>query len=156
MPPKPSSGYCRTGPSGSAVPARPDWIAIRPPQAPDRRPSPGVEWARSNSTPPGGSTGTPVGGGSIPMERGSGERRLPVALPLGEGSFHHPASGLGQAGAHGNPRQFDPFPQLAAEAEGGTGAKHRQGAWGGCGGVKRGLCVGEDLTIIHSLVERGI
>ncbi len=64
------------------------------------------------------------------MEPGSGERRLPVSLTLGEGAFHHPASGAGQAGAHGNRRQLDPLPQLAAEAEGGTGAKQRQGAGG--------------------------
>jgi len=64
------------------------------------------------------------------MERGGGERRLPVALTLGEGAFHHPASGPGQAGPQGNRRQLDPLPQLAAEAEGGTGSKQRQGAGG--------------------------
>jgi hypothetical protein len=49
-------------------------------------------------------------------------------LSLGEGTLHQPASGLGQGGAQGIGRQLDPLPQLAAEAEGGSGTEQRQGA----------------------------
>ena len=69
-----------------------------------------------------------------PIGRGGGERRQPLRLSLGEGTFHQPASGLGQGGAHGLTRSLDPLPQLAAEAEGGSGAEQRQGAGGGSRG----------------------
>ena len=59
---------------------------------------------------------------------GGGKRRQPLALAIRQGTFHHPASGQGQGGAQGSRRQLDPLPQLAAEAEGGSGAEQRQGA----------------------------
>jgi len=55
---------------------------------------------------------------------GGGERRQPMALALRQGTpCHRPPSGLGQGGATGTRRQFDPLSQLAAEAESGCGAK---------------------------------
>jgi len=52
--------------------------------------------------------------------------------PSGREPCHRPPSGLGQGGATGTRSQFDPLSQLAAEAEGGSGAEQRQGAgyWG--------------------------
>ena len=74
-----------------------------------------------------------------PIGRGGGERRQPLALALRQGTFHQPASGLGQAGAQGTRHKLDPLPELAAEAEDGSGTEQRQGAggrsgWGGGGG----------------------
>ena len=43
--------------------------------------------------------------------------------------LHRPLSGLGQGGAEGSRRPLDPLPQLAAEAEGGSGSESREGAW---------------------------
>jgi hypothetical protein len=63
--------------------------------------------------------------------RGGGKRRQPLALAISQGTFHQPASGQGQGGAEVTWRQLDALPQLAAEAEGGSGAKERQGAGGG-------------------------
>jgi len=48
--------------------------------------------------------------------------------PLGEGTFHQPASGQGQGGVESTRRQLDPLPQLAAEAEGSSRTEQRQGA----------------------------
>ena len=87
--------------------------------------------------------------------RGCGERRQPLTLALRQGSIPTPASGQGLAGSQGTWRQLDALPQLAAEAEGGSGTEQRQGAGDG-GGVERGLCVGEGLTMTYRLVEGGI
>jgi len=62
--------------------------------------------------------------GEEAIGRGGGERRQPMALALRQGTpCHRPPSGLGQGGATGTRRQFDPLSQLAAEAESGCGAK---------------------------------
>jgi hypothetical protein len=63
-----------------------------------------------------------------PIGRSGGDRRQPLELNAGEGSLHHPASGQGQAGNQGTWRQLDALSQLAAEAEGGSGAEQRQGS----------------------------
>jgi len=44
-------------------------------------------------------------------------------------AFHRPASGPGQGGAEGTWRRIDALPQLAAEAEGGSGSESREGTW---------------------------
>ena len=48
--------------------------------------------------------------------------------PSARAPFHRPHSGPGQGGAEGTWRQLDALPQLAAEAEGCSGTKQRQGA----------------------------
>jgi hypothetical protein len=52
----------------------------------------------------------------------------PWSSPSDKEPFHRPSSGPGQGGAEGIRRQLDPFPQLAAEAEGSSGAEQRQRA----------------------------
>ena len=73
-----------------------------------------------------------------PIGRSGGERRQPLTLAHRQETFHQPASGLGKGGAQGTWLLLDALPQLAAEAEGGSGAEQRQGA-GSRGGVERCL-----------------
>ena len=69
-----------------------------------------------------------------PIGRGGGESRQPLTLTFREGTFHQPASGLGQGGAQGSRRQLDALPQLAAEAIGSSRTEQRQVAGDGGGG----------------------
>jgi len=80
----------------------------------------------------GGSSGKATASTNIassPLVVAGGERRQPLALALGEGTFHQPASGQGQIGDKCRLRRVNPLPQLAAEAEGGSGSESREGTW---------------------------